>query len=329
MAKDEFKKQVAQYFEDIFNKDEGIKTGAIDGLVQIGEPAVPLLINNLKVYTQVTDDKEKRKTVADILVGIGQPAVPYLIKELKSWYKKVRPKVLNILNDIGGPDAEAVVMETSKKWLADEDEEANRVAAGILIKSCKSDIPSLIKLLGEALRNRDSAFSGEIIAEELVKIGEPAVPFLIDVTKNTENHSVLYLAALLILRDIRDPRSIPVFEEAYRSKVSKLCYCAIGAFSNMGEAGAPDLIEIIRYSWDSYYKKTAEEGLLKRTGKAAVPALNKELVSGDDIGWRKKVARLLGQIGDPGAIPALNEVLNDQDKGVRKEAEKALKMCGG
>ena len=58
MAKDVMKKQLKRYAEEIYNKDENIKARAIDSLAEIGESAVPILVNHLKANAMFNDKRQ-------------------------------------------------------------------------------------------------------------------------------------------------------------------------------------------------------------------------------------------------------------------------------
>nr|WP_255342097.1 HEAT repeat domain-containing protein [Methanoculleus sp. MH98A] len=62
---------------------------------------------------------------------------------------------------------------------------------------------------------------------------------------------------------------------------------------------------------------------LWRVGEAAAPALI-DLTGGGDAETRRRSAIVLGEIGAPGASEALQPLLQDSDRDVRREAFEAL-----
>ena len=62
---------------------------------------------------------------------------------------------------------------------------------------------------------------------------------------------------------------------------------------------------------------------LWRVGETAVPALI-NLTGADDAGTRCRSALILGEIATPGASEALQPLLQDSDRDVRREAFEAL-----
>lgn len=60
----------------------------------------------------------------------------------------------------------------------------------------------------------------------------------------------------------------------------------------------------------------------KMGDKSAVPALIEVLKDDEHVRWR--AALVLGKIGDKSAIPALSNMLKDKNKRVREHATRAL-----
>ncbi|MFQ5456108.1 MAG: HEAT repeat domain-containing protein [Nitrospirota bacterium] len=96
---------------------------------------------------------------------------------------------------------------------------------------------------------------------------------------------------------------------------------ALGAIGD--KEAVPALIEVLK---DNDLQGAASKSL-KRIGKDAVPDLTAALKSKYKL-IRWSVADLLGIIGDPSAIPALMERVNDTDEGVAWSVRRALKRLG-
>ena len=370
-------------------------------LVHIGEPAVPSLIKWLKYTAEgALISKEKRVSIQktiDILAEIGQPAVPYLIEMQKGFrgshkvaaamvlqkidyttneqviiqalarglddkYDYVRQWALGtcmiVLPKINDPAQEQAIILALIKWFSDDNENIRERAIEALIKIGEPAIPQLIEGVKQAMFKYDESARlpiplphpvqlltpwtwGAIFKEVggirydvvekpvipayiLTNIGKPAVPRLAEVLRDTSQYWHLRCSAALILGEIGGQDALPVLGEFTNDYEKNVAAAAVLAVSKFGSPAAPVLFQTIQKSekWD--VRELAELCLVDYVGKAAVPLLCGEVKDFNEQ-YCKKDVELLGKIGDPAALPLLNQALNFYDKVVQNNAEKAIK----
>ena len=214
---------------------------------------------------------------------------------------------------------------------------------GALIK--KRDIPGLIR----ALSDRDPDVQSDAV-NALRDIGEEAViPLVHALRKKNRN---LRLGAIGALAEIKDSRAVPVLTDMMKDPVSEVRWQAAIAFGEMGshEAVAPllhgleDRDKYVRYGsaislakngyqpsektgWAWYYAALQDWDQVRILGlDALAPLFN--LLRDTDSDVRVHAVRVLGDIGDRQAGPALIRSLGDPDRRVRWEAALASQKCG-
>ena len=94
---------IESLIKQLEDKDEEVTRVAVDGLSEIGESAVPALIQALAGNWRVS------RHVADALVKIGKPAVPVLVEALRDEDKTVRYEAAEVLSKIGEPAVPALI----------------------------------------------------------------------------------------------------------------------------------------------------------------------------------------------------------------------------
>ena len=132
-------------------------------------------------------------------------------------------------------------------------------------------------------------------ADALIKIGKPAVPYLIKALNKRYDDGMRARAAHA-LGEIGDPSAIKALTEALKDKLFDVHY----------EAGLA----------------------LAKIGKLAVPYLIKALKGRSEI-QRQYAADALGEIGDPSAIKALTKALEDKSYSVQGSARLSLRKLQG
>ncbi len=141
------------------------------------------------------------------------------------------------------------------------------------------------------------------VLHELVGIGAPAVPALIEALKDKDNDLYIRGNAAYALGEIKDPQAVPPLIEALKDEdlvVRRVAAYALGKIKD--PLAVPPLIEALK-----------DEDLVVRRE-----------------GWRVRLAAVhaLGQIKDPRAFEPLIEALKDADTDVRQNAAYALGMIG-
>ncbi|GAB4206178.1 MAG: hypothetical protein Fur006_63040 [Coleofasciculaceae cyanobacterium] len=187
--------------------------------------------------------------------------------------------------------------------------------------------PLIEKLTDTDFRIRHDA------ADAIVKIGSPAVPFLINALKN-EDKQVRWRAASA-LADIGAEASaaVPALITALHDAdeyIRRIATYALGKIGPEASTAVPDLIEALQDS-DRSLRLVAAYALGKIGSEAAsaVPSLIATLQDAN-VEVRLNAATALGRIGADAqtAVPALIAALQDKDKYVRQSAADALGHFG-
>lgn len=269
---------------------------AVENLCIIGPPAVPFIIDVLKV-----DDSSWCTRAADTLGEIGDPrAVEPLIacfnnplsNSLRETRNDVRKRVRLALVKIGTP-----AFETLSAFLMDKDSDEWEVKLECLRALGEFGGERAVESLIAFLLNEDE--DSEFLVEEccylLVKIGD--------------NRAVEPLSALLKDKE----------KDKYRIRA----YCK--ALGKIGDYRAVEPL-ITFYNKKKEMYNYAQEALCK-IGRPAVEPLIAALKD-DQYLVRQRAAQTLGKIGDKRALDHLFATLDDTSNQVRKEAKKALKDNG-
>jgi HEAT repeat protein len=180
----------------------------------------------------------------------------------------------------------------------------------------------------ENVRRLSRIYSLEIrtrAEENLVALGAPAVPALIETFRNRGNGSYLRSKAIILLGRIGAVRAIPYLNEALQDSgegVQASALISLGMIRD--EKAACALVGVLRER--NIHQAAVIENLVK-LGPLAVPALL-DVAHDDDSNLRQMVAQALGRIGDKRATPFLIEALADEDAWVRFRAAQALGRIG-
>lgn len=179
--------------------------------------------------------------------------------------------------------------------------------------------PAAMDELIVALKKRDKDTRLGII-EALTAIKDPqAVPALLK-TINDESSEVRW-ETTIALGEIGDPRAIEPLVLALRDHDKYVRYGAVLSLAKIGWKPSNDLEKAF------YFIGMQEWKAVKVIGKAAIPALT-HILYDRDYNVREKAIEILGEIGDPGAIPALIRSLGDENSEVRWKAVLSSPRCG-
>ncbi len=277
---------------------------AIDALEEMGDPAIPMLIDML-------DDGsvDARVNAAEALARIGNPpaemVIPVLIEALRDENQSIRLRAARALDSMGesAKDAVPALMQLLNDERPGKGNGVRKHAIRTLGKmgpAAKEAIPLLIGIL----KGKNAIYYGdfEYAISSLAEIGEPAVPALIDALRYDEiwpdsRHSIAWMAARA-LADIGDP-AVPALTKALTVGYTR--YSAANALFMMGEPA-----------------------------RDAIPALIQALNQDSSPRVRRKAARALGRIGEPveDVVPVLIQALQDEAEDVRFYAVYALREIG-
>ncbi|MHC4314879.1 MAG: HEAT repeat domain-containing protein, partial [Planctomycetota bacterium] len=288
--------------------------------------------------------RRESRTAADLLVRIGKPVVGFLLEKLKSTEARQRWSAIQILTEIGEPDAP--VVSAIRPLLSDKDDYVRRVA-----------IESLGKL-GENARHaaedlkatfNDTSVINQIFARATyIRIGHSKPEHIRAIAKYLESHdtkdevgygSVAAVAAS-VLGDLGPVAIIaaPDLTAALNHPQSQIRINAAGALGRIGadsNQAIDALIDRLKNDTSRQVRRsaTASLGMIGRKAQDAIPFLAKVLREADKesrndpktdrTGWWV-AARAVGQIGGANAIPVLEESLKNNDPDIRSTSAKAL-----
>ncbi len=200
-------------------------------------------------------------------------------------------------------------------------------AVDTLVKIGKPAIPFLI----EAMKKEDGGFCG-IAASVLSKMGEPGFKVLLEAVENkwqslTEN--------IIELGKFNDERVIPVLKDILKdTSVSFDSRAEAGiVLSRFGDTTAVNFLLEMLESKESPYYEVARGNVIIALGKIrdkrATGKLIEMLQHDKDSFVRGVAADALGLIGDKSAVGVLKNALTDEDRYVRAAAAWALKQITG
>lgn len=313
------------------DEDIVIRHDAVSALARIGantEAAVPALIVAFE-----DENSSVRAEAAEALARIGVPALPALIQALDNESSLVRGTAAYALGGIGEPAKGAVPALADA--LRDERTEGTYTvsfrAAVALVKIGQPAVPALIQALVDpsSLARANAAYAlGEVgyASGGIGELAEEALPALIEMLRDKDKEA--RGRAAYALGGIGEP-AIPALIEALNHEDRDVRSNAAYALGRIGEP-AKDAVPVLMkaMSNDDYVRLGAAEALGK-IGEPAVPALV-EALNHEDEDVRRNAASVLGKIGElpKGAVPALIKRLGDEDLYVRYNATIALSRIG-
>ena len=157
------------------------------------------------------------------LIDLGQEAIPALLDLTQSSEVDHRWWGLRVLAQSPYSQAEWLV-----PFLNDPAREVRQCAAlGLALKPAEGAIQPLV----QALSDEDSMVSS-LAVNALVKIGNAAVPSLIDIVKNSRQSARIH--ALRALAEIRDHRAIPVMMKVMEEDSALLQHWAKEGLDRLG-----------------------------------------------------------------------------------------------
>jgi HEAT repeat protein len=311
--------------EALEDKDWKVRRQAVWALGAIG-PDAKEAISSL-IHALEDRKTDVRKEVARALGYIGLRAnevVPALIGALKDPDADVRYRAAFALGEFG-PKAKAAVPALIDA-LNDPDEVVRRnapQALGEIGPYAKAAVPALIR--GFKDKNvRTYADSA------LGKIGRSAVPALIEALKDEDpiirNNSATALGH--IGPDAKDavPALIRLFnDEQEQARYGSYVEWALG---KIGKAAVPALIEALKDK--NPFVRDYSALVLRDIGPEAVPALIEATKDTNLMVRARACYALVGGIGldAKAAVRAIKELLNDEDREIRRCAYDALEKIG-
>jgi len=166
-------------------------------------------------------------------------------------------------------------------------------------------------------------FERDMVVNELIKIGSPALPQLI-ASLNDSDHQVQEFAAG-ILGNIEDKTAVPSLLKALQENPSRR-YAVVWALGKIkDERAIPYIIEEFRHE-EASVRKTAMRAIII-IGTPAIPYLL-DKIDDPDVKMRSMVITLFGEMGVESAEERVIKALDDKDPTVVEAACRSLGHIG-
>ena len=296
LAKTGDSRAVAPLITALQDKSESVRGCALQGLKDIGPPAVPLLIIALK-----NPNRQVRRKASCVIDDIGYKlkdigdfrAVAPLIDALKDPTSVVRSHSVTALGKIGGPQALPPVISALKT-------EAVRSALDIGV--CYRAIEALHRLgqtaaecLIPALKHPDKAIRRKA-ATLLGKTGEAGAVDLLIVALNDKHPRVRSRAAHALGR-VGNPAAVAPLTVALKDTEPNVRINALHALGKFGEFTAAALMSALADPVASV-RRHAIAALEKTGSKRAIPQLEEMARDEPDCSVQQAAKRALGKRRD-------------------------------
>jgi HEAT repeat protein len=327
--------------------ENDIRARAVSALVNVHLPRERGLTATLSKLGEVMTLVPERDL--EIMVEPDVAVDPAVIETLRTrlgdserGIRKTAIRGLGILRAKAGvPDLLLVVRE-------DRDDafrfEAVRALRKIDDRSIADQLVALLNLNADTVRNELMATLGAMRDRGAV----PELSRIVEQAKKPAEVPRLY--ALSALADIGDPASVPLFEQLKADKIEAIRLYANEGIARTADPGQKAAISAARLIEKSALVRTAQAFALLRIGeseyldeliraidKSATRDLAKEYLLETPAAQREalfaprtlspsaraELAEVLGRMGDPNAMPRLQEMSRDADTDVARAAERA------
>jgi len=276
----------------LFNKNENIRRVALEVLIEIGEPALPGLVEVL--YSQ---DMEAVSMARLAIEKSGLNAIPYLVSSTADHSNSDQTIIRDMIRDIGIPALPSLIFSLSK------DRKGNETARELVQEYGFVAIPDLITIIKEAPVDLVNPIKN-ILSFLLEKD-----PFsFIDEIVSLKNISTDYFFDLLV---INQDSIIPQLINILLGPDSNRSLTAGGLLAMFGKIAVRPLITALKEETDDD-KKLVITSFLIKTGVDAISDLIDNL---NDPAIVPYAVAALGAIGEP-AVPALIKELKNHDEQV-------------
>lgn len=302
----EVKEAVSALIELLGNENKTMREDVISALVQVGELAIPALIDKFKNGHQKWDGP-----AGTILRQIGKPALSALTELISQPYPTCRDEAGRVLGFIC---ADHQVMVPALIQMIKDEDRATQIEAMYCISRIGPNAVEAAPVLIDMLRN-DSNDLGRYAAEALGKIGrcsKEAIEALVDAWIHAKDRRHIYYYSLTALSDIGEP-AIPyltgIIAEGDETR-------AIKAATALSLIGDPAISGFRKLSKDSRVsvRLIAVAGL-GRIGehKNYAPQALVEALHDEDEEVRFRALDWLGTIYEKAPVPGLVETLKDNE----------------
>lgn len=280
--------EIARRIAQLKNPEDAIRRHAMQALGEMGESAVPALIE-----TFTFNDPGVRKAVIETLaMGIGVCAVPTLLEALKIEYEAVRIGCIEALGGIGDAGAVAALC----RMLQDKNSAVRLAAIAALEQiGTRPAYAALIRILTDQNSEvKQRAFTA------LLKNGILATPSLVEALKH--ENTTLRTSAAELLSQIADPSALAALVEALKDSHRRVRQRAAEALNHIGDARAvPALLDALK-DGDLDVRKIVAVALGNSGDLRSVsPLLDRQRE--EDWADRNWVAEALCKLGDAHLLP--------------------------
>jgi HEAT repeat protein len=301
---------------------------ALQALGQIGDPrALEVLMAGLHTYESQIHDNAKLG-----LAAMKEKALPALLPALRD------PEVWHEAAALVEPFSSSLALEDRAWWLAAKGDFAGALGSGSLaleplVTALNDRNPNVYVAAAQALGRLGDVRAVEPLVENLRKnryearnalrvFGPAATQALLPHLGDPERS--MRISVIEALGQTGDPDAVPPLITALEDPEESVGYFAALALGELGDARAVDpLIHALR---SPGIQEAASRGL-GLLGEKAPGRLISALQDPDGT-VRQGIARALGLIQDPGAVPALIQAMGDGDSGVRAAAAASLVASG-
>ena len=330
------------------DSEDDIRSRAVDALVNLHLPrtaGVAAALTNLRERIVYRPDRD-----LDVIVEPDVPVDPAVVSTLRARIgdseRGIRHTAIRGLGILRArpavPDLLRVVREDRDDGLRFD---AVRALRKIGDASIADDLVALLNINTDAVRN-------ELIATLASMRYRGAVPELTRIAEQNRRADSACVLALAALADLADPSSAPLFDRLKADEDEDVRLYANEGIARTSDANMKTQISAARLVEKSARVRTAQAFGLLRLGsseyldeliraleRSSTRDLAKEYLletRGADrqalfaprsvsAGARAELADVLGRIGDPDALPRLQELAHDADKDVARAAERAAR----
>lgn len=260
---------------------------------------------------------------AQAAIALGQlrdlRAIPHLTEALKDKEPEVRAAASRGLAEFSDP---STVEAIGNVLLDDPKLEVRQAAAEALGKTKLTEaIPFLMDALHDSFWWYEREQEINSLLDAIANMGNAIVPELINALKDLEG-TVRKLAALLLAR-IPDERAVEPLTLALYDTHFDVCRAAAEALAAIGGAALPVLLEALNHP-EAWIRQQAVIGLVKSRDPQVVPAIL-NLVNDENRDVRKQIIQSLGQLKDQRALQVLQELASSRsDREMAALAKQAI-----
>lgn len=310
------------------DKDVSIRLAAVAALAE-GKNHSPAVLDRLTACLKDSDGAVA-VSAAHALMQVGEPAVPVVVPLLKS--KDYRLLALEILEGMG-PSAQKALPEI-QPFLTSSDDTMARLACLIVARcgtSAGSAIPELAKVLATKTHKGRAAAAYALGSIGTPAALAEAAKFRTD---DDQLVRIAVAAGELQAKpddqQIRE-EALPLLREALKRPephVRTMACEAIGLFGPSAAAALPELTELVKKRAEAPVEAEAALRAIAMLGPAAASAvpLLTEAVAEDGAPWQMSAGVALGRIGEQArpAVPALQRLIASDRPAPRTVAAWAL-----